>query len=564
MSQSGATTTSSSPGSNEFPITPYVVGAVGEAVYQTIQDGLDAANAAGGGIVGVQPGTYIEDLTLYDNTQVVGFCSPGTVNAGSGGNEPVVITGTHTPPTTGFFAFKNVSFTSSGSVISTSSPGIATIQVDSCAVGLISGYLFDLDNWIGEISLLNSLNKFGGNRGINNSTGANVFVYNSECGSFGALSSNLGGTNRFYYSTFNNPIAYLDGSDSQFFHCSFLGGITTAGSCELTGSESKIQNLSGSAITHNSSDAFTLTNSTIDSFTNPSIAGTGAGTLTLEGINFLSNNAIAGTLTLFSGTSYSGTLKTDYTDHGVIVGQGSATNMVATSAGTNGQLLIGATGADPAFASLTSTGSSISFTPGANSLNLETGSSVSTSFPTDSGTATPSSGVLTIAGGTNINTSGAGSTATVNLDAAIELTSVSFDSGTNTLSNYEEGTWTPTLAFGGGSTVIVYSRQTGNYTRVGNVVHIECLISLSNKGSSTGAATITLPITNKASADSYMQCNAYALDLPASHFSVSIVPQSSSTTANINLAGDNVAYINADDTHFNNSSFIRFSGFYLV
>ena len=45
-----------------------------------------------------------------------------------------------------------------------------------------------------------------------------------------------------------------------------------------------------------------------------------------------------------------------------------------------------------------------------------------TSFDTDSGTATPAAGVITIAGGTNINTSGAGSTVTINLDNIVSLT----------------------------------------------------------------------------------------------------------------------------------------------
>lgn len=43
-----------------------------------------------------------------------------------------------------------------------------------------------------------------------------------------------------------------------------------------------------------------------------------------------------------------------------------------TSAGTNGQLVIAATGAAPAFASLTSSDGSITFTAGANSLDLST------------------------------------------------------------------------------------------------------------------------------------------------------------------------------------------------
>jgi len=413
-SGSGNTITISSSASG-YPITPYVVGPIGEAGYQTIQDGLDAANAAGGGIVGVQPGTYTEDLTLYDNTQVVGFCSPGTVSAGSGGNEPVIITGTHTPPTSGFFAFKNIAFTSSGSVISSAAGGIATIQVDSCAVGAISGYLFDLDNWTGEISLINSVNKFTGNRGINNSTGATVYVLNSELGSIGASSSNLGGTNVFKNSTLNAPIAFLDGSDTTFNNSSFLAGFTTAGSCTVVGSESLIQNSGGSAITHGSSDTLDLTNSTITSSTNPSIAGAGSGTISLAGVDFLNNNNIAGTLTVTGRNSYSGIYKSDYTDHGVILGQGTATNMVATAAGTDGQVLIGATGADPAFATLTSTGGTVTFTPGANSLNVEAGGgAVATSYSADSGSAVPAAGVLTIIGSGGITTTGSGSTITIN------------------------------------------------------------------------------------------------------------------------------------------------------
>ena len=48
-------TISSTASGGTFPMTPFVVGPVGKGEFQTIQAGLDAANAAGGGIVGVQP-----------------------------------------------------------------------------------------------------------------------------------------------------------------------------------------------------------------------------------------------------------------------------------------------------------------------------------------------------------------------------------------------------------------------------------------------------------------------------------------------------------------------------
>jgi hypothetical protein len=56
---------------------------------------------------------------------------------------------------------------------------------------------------------------------------------------------------------------------------------------------------------------------------------------------------------------------------------------------------------------------------------------------------------------------------------------------------YATGTFTPEVSFGGGTTGITYASQSAAYTRIGRVVHIELIVALSNKGSSTGAALIT-------------------------------------------------------------------------
>jgi trimeric autotransporter adhesin len=96
---------------------------------------------------------------------------------------------------------------------------------------------------------------------------------------------------------------------------------------------------------------------------------------------------------------------------------------LGSSAGTNGQLLIGSTGASPLWANLTSTGGSVVITNNANAINLEatgTGAGAS-SFPTDSGTATEAAGVLNVFGGANINTSATGNTVVVNLNEFISL-----------------------------------------------------------------------------------------------------------------------------------------------
>lgn len=53
------------------------------------------------------------------------------------------------------------------------------------------------------------------------------------------------------------------------------------------------------------------------------------------------------------------------------------------------------------------------------------------------------------------------------------------------------GTWTPGLAFGGGTTGITYASQAGSYTKIGRLVVAPFTIILSEKGSSTGAATLS-------------------------------------------------------------------------
>ena len=56
-------------------------------------------------------------------------------------------------------------------------------------------------------------------------------------------------------------------------------------------------------------------------------------------------------------------------------------------------------------------------------------------------------------------------------------------SDANTLDDYEEGTWTPSL---GGNTT--YYTQTGTYTKIGNIVHIRANLHINSIG--TGSATI--------------------------------------------------------------------------
>jgi len=148
--------------------------------------------------------------------------------------------------------------------------------------------------------------------------------------------------------------------------------------------------------------------------------------------------------------AHGGTGDITLTNHGVMLGQGTSP-VAVTSAGTNGQVLIGATGADPAFATVAGT-QGVTLTTGANSLSIGlvnvpnsalanssitvtggsgisvAGSPVSlggvvtisasgttvTQFGTNSGVATPSANTINLLGtaAQGITTSGSGSTVT--------------------------------------------------------------------------------------------------------------------------------------------------------
>jgi hypothetical protein len=68
----------------------------------------------------------------------------------------------------------------------------------------------------------------------------------------------------------------------------------------------------------------------------------------------------------------------------------------------------------------------------------------------------------------------------------------------NYLDDYEEGTWTPSIAFGGASVGVAYGTQVGRYTKIGNLVTAISYIVLTSKGTSTGAVAIDgLPFTSE-------------------------------------------------------------------
>jgi len=95
--------------------------------------------------------------------------------------------------------------------------------------------------------------------------------------------------------------------------------------------------------------------------------------------------------------------------------------LLSSVGGTNGQVIIGATGAVPDWANITSSDSSVIVSVGPNTIDLRSAVSGSLTGLSDdaSNVAVPTGGVIGIEGGLNINTVSAGNVLTVNLDESI-------------------------------------------------------------------------------------------------------------------------------------------------
>jgi hypothetical protein len=140
------------------------------------------------------------------------------------------------------------------------------------------------------------------------------------------------------------------------------------------------------------------------------------------------------------------------------------------------------------------------------------GSMLSLGFGTLSGfvAATPKdrgqNAVLTQVFGTTTVGSGSSQRVDVNIKkgnivmesdgTGIDFGAVGGSSATSSiLDDYEEGTWSPLLSFGGARVDMVQNRSSGNYTKIGNVVNLAFQVSITAKGTSTGSVAISLPYT---------------------------------------------------------------------
>lgn len=67
--------------------------------------------------------------------------------------------------------------------------------------------------------------------------------------------------------------------------------------------------------------------------------------------------------------------------------------------------------------------------------------------------------------------------------------------GNETLSTYDEGTWTPAITGSGSNPTVTYTTQSGKYTQTGNVVFFYLIVTINTISGGSGDIRISLPST---------------------------------------------------------------------
>jgi hypothetical protein len=98
-------------------------------------------------------------------------------------------------------------------------------------------------------------------------------------------------------------------------------------------------------------------------------------------------------------------------------------------------------------------------------------------------------------------------TPSVNAGLAFPATQAA-SGGANTLDDYEEGDWTPTIGGSGGASGVTYGSQVGKYIKIGKLVHAWFDITLTAEGTITGTAQIqSLPPSGVTVETAFGSCN---------------------------------------------------------
>ena len=145
----------------------------------------------------------------------------------------------------------------------------------------------------------------------------------------------------------------------------------------------------------------------------------------------------------------------------------------------------------------------------------------------------------TISGGSTI---GVGGATPANTGAGITFPATqSASTDANTLDDYEEGDWTPTITAGVSNPTVTYSVQTGKYTKIGRMVSIQGRVQISAISGGSGNFRLSgLPFTNAASIVGAGTSWFSAIDLSAGYSVAGLYFSGNNAFLDLAESGDNV------------------------
>jgi hypothetical protein len=154
---------------------------------------------------------------------------------------------------------------------------------------------------------------------------------------------------------------------------------------------------------------------------------------------------------------------------------------------------------------------------------------------------------------------------------SIEVSDGIYIGGTGTankLDDYEEGTWTPSIATAGGTLSVTYAERPGKYTKIGNVVYYEFYIETSAFSGGTGSITFSgFPFTAQSGRGAIGLAAGSRIDLGIE--STVIIPTQNTSDFRIFIknstgkaSSDNLTVLDASDWSNLNPTLIYGSGHY--
>lgn len=124
--------------------------------------------------------------------------------------------------------------------------------------------------------------------------------------------------------------------------------------------------------------------------------------------------------------------------------------------------------------------------------------------------------------------------------SALKTFSAGISLGNETLSTYDEGTWTPEVQGSSSNPTITYTTQSGNYWRFNSLVFYRLTIVINTFSGGSGNARITLPIAANGTG-AVAPVNLQGIDAPGTHYDAIFLPSNGNSYGSVFFLNDNAA-----------------------